>query len=61
MVADQNGFLYTYVVTDHFVANKDDVQLLDQGNYQKKLLTLQTSYPIGTALKRYIVRAELKE
>jgi sortase A len=60
-ITDQEGFLFTYIVTDHFVANKDDIHLLDQGENKKKLLTLQTSYPIGTALKRYIAVAELKE
>ncbi len=60
-ITDHNGNLYTYTVVDSFVVAADDFSVLDQKNNEKKLLTLQTSYPVGTALKRYIVVAELKE
>lgn len=60
-VSGPDGTIFTYVVTDQFVANKDDVHLLEQGGRTQKQLTLQTSYPLGTALKRYIVIALLKE
>jgi len=36
-----------------------DLSVLDQQNFQKKFLSLQTSYPIGTALKRFVAVAEL--
>lgn len=55
------GQIFTYEVTDSFVASSSDVQLLDQHEHKEKLLTLQTSYPVGTALKRWIVIAKLKE
>ena len=60
-ITDHNGDLYTYIVTDTFVVAPNDLSVLDQKNNEKKLLTLQTSYPVGTALKRYIVVAELKQ
>ncbi len=61
LVSDSIGKVYFYKVLEAKVVSKKDVGLLSQEKYTKKLLTLQTSYPIGTALKRYIVRAELSE
>ncbi len=61
IVSGKDGTKYTYLVTKQFVAEKTDVHLLDQGDYKEKLITLQTSYPLGTALKRYIVIGQLKE
>jgi LPXTG-site transpeptidase (sortase) family protein len=58
-LSDTEGRTHRYIVRETFVAAKTDVQLLDQGDRSKSMLTLQTSYPLGTALKRYIVRAEL--
>ncbi len=58
MVTDENGKVFRYKVYDKFVAKKTDTFLLDQNTNNKTILTLQTSYPIGTALQRYIVRAE---
>ncbi len=37
----------------------DDLSVLNQETSGKRLLTLQTSYPIGTAQKRYVVIAEM--
>ncbi len=59
LVSDQEGNLFTYIVKEAFVAGPKDVKYLSQAGYNKKLLTLQTSYPLGTALKRYLVRAEI--
>jgi LPXTG-site transpeptidase (sortase) family protein len=61
VVSGKDGTNYTYAVVDQFVAEKTDLHLLDQGEYKEKLITIQTSYPLGTALKRYIVKAKLKE
>ena len=61
VLTDPSGLVYRYVVYDQFPAENTDVHLLDQNTDGRKILTLQTSYPIGTALKRYIVKAELKE
>lgn len=59
VVTDADGLPYTYIVTESFVVAPDDLSVLEQpeGEYR---LTLQTSYPIGTALKRFIVVAELE-
>ncbi len=51
-------FLYKAIETR--VVSARDLSVLDQPA-DRKLLTLQTSYPIGTALKRYVVVAELVE
>lgn len=59
-VTDQDGTPFVYKVTRSFVASAKDTYLLKQDQTQK-ILTLQTSYPIGTALKRYIVIAKLEE
>lgn len=61
VVSNEDGQIFHYEVIESFVANKDDVHLLDQNTNGEKRLTLQTSYPIGTALKRWIVIAKLKE
>jgi LPXTG-site transpeptidase (sortase) family protein len=58
-VSDSSGKPFTYVVTKTFVVSPNNSEVLDQFGYQKKMLTLQTSYPVGTALKRFIVQAEL--
>lgn len=58
-LSDSSGKVYTYKVTDKFVVNPDDVSVLKQ-DYTKHILTIQTSYPVGTALRRYIVVTELQ-
>ncbi|MDR3643427.1 MAG: sortase [Candidatus Doudnabacteria bacterium] len=50
---------YTYTVTDSRMVSPGDLSVLSQQTGQKKILTLQTSYPIGTALARWIVVAEV--
>ncbi len=59
-VSDHEGNKYTYKVIEGRVVEKNDLTVLEQ-DYSKKLLTLQTSYPVGTALRRYIIVAELVE
>ncbi len=61
IVSDESGKAFTYEVIKKFVASKKDVHLLDQNTNGEKILTVQTSYPIGTALQRYIVVARLRE
>jgi sortase A len=58
-LTDEEGIVYYYKVTDKFVVDPDDTSVLSQDT-DKSLLTLQTSYPVGTALRRYIVIAELQ-
>lgn len=59
-ITDADGKSFVYVVTETKVVGPRDLSVLDQFNYEKRVLTLQTSYPLGTALQRYIVVAELK-
>ncbi len=49
---------YAYRVTGTAIVRVNEVKYLSQQNYQKRLLTVQTSYPVGTALKRFLVFAE---
>ena len=56
--ADGSAFVYTVTESRRVAAN--DLSVLDQQNYQRKLLTLQTSYPLGTALARWVIVAEEK-
>lgn len=61
IATDKNGQIFHYEVVDSRAIQKDDFTVLGQRDNKEKLLTLQTSYPIGTALKRWIVLARLKE
>ena len=61
VVSGKDGVMYRYEVYEQFVAENTDVHLLEQNTDGRKILTVQTSYPVGTALRRYIVKAELKE
>lgn len=57
-LSDHRGRVFVYEVKESFVAEKNRVDLLEQGG-GKSMITLQTSYPVGTAWKRWIVRGEL--
>lgn len=59
IVTNKDGDRYVYKVYDKFVVESTDLKQLSQETRGKRILTLQTSYPIGTALKRYIVKCEL--
>jgi LPXTG-site transpeptidase (sortase) family protein len=56
-----DGTSYDFVIRETRVIAKDDRSVLSQSNGDRQLLTLQTSYPIGTALKRFVVIAELAQ
>lgn len=60
-LSDSAGKAYVYKVGESFVAKSGDTHLLSQDTDGKKILTLQTSWPLGTAMKRWIVRAELEQ
>lgn len=60
-VVDKDGYIYTYIAKKIQVAAPTEIQWLNQDTGGKRLLTVQTSYPIGTALKRYLVIAELRQ
>jgi LPXTG-site transpeptidase (sortase) family protein len=59
LVTDTKGTQYNYTVTETKVVKPTDFSVLDQNTNGKKILTLQTSYPLGTALRRFIVVAEI--
>jgi len=50
-----------YKVIDKKIVEPDDLTVLSQETQGRKLLTLQTSYPVGTAKQRLIVIGELSE
>lgn len=58
--SDARGRIFVYRVTGTKVVSPKDLGVLDQQGNSKKILTLQTSYPLGTALRRFIVTAELE-
>ncbi|MEZ4180501.1 MAG: sortase [Candidatus Doudnabacteria bacterium] len=60
-ISNEQGAVFEYRVFEQFVALNTDTFLLDQDTNGQAILTLQTSYPIGTALKRYIVKSHLIE
>jgi LPXTG-site transpeptidase (sortase) family protein len=59
LVTDETGAQYNYTVTETKVIRPTDFSVLNQETNGKKILTLQTSYPLGTALRRFIVVAEI--
>jgi len=60
-ITDHEGKLFSYIVTETKVVAPNDLSVLSQGDGQKSLLSIQTSYPVGTALRRFIAVAELKQ
>jgi LPXTG-site transpeptidase (sortase) family protein len=58
-LTNARGESFTYRVYAAKVVLATDISYLGQYGYKRKLLTLQTSWPIGTALKRFVVLAEL--
>lgn len=59
-VTNEDGQLFAYTVKETFVVRPDERWVLTAYGERERLLTLQTSYPLGTAFKRFIVRAELQ-
>ena len=57
-ITDRAGLLFVYRIIETKIVSPKDLTVLNQPD-DKKLLTLQTSYPIGTAFKRFIVVSEL--
>jgi LPXTG-site transpeptidase (sortase) family protein len=59
-LTDRSGNVFTYAASSTKIVTPDDLSVLDQSMKPKRTLTLQTSYPVGTALRRFIVTAELE-
>lgn len=60
IISNQAGDKFVYVVTETKVVSNNDLSVLAQDTGGKKILSLQTSYPVGTALKRFVVIAQMK-
>ncbi len=60
LVQRDNAKSLVYQVVDKKIVSPDNISVLDQNTMSRKLLTLQTSYPIGSAKMRYLIVAELK-
>ena len=56
----QDGKPYIYTVTGTKVVAANEIQYVQQKDLSKKQLILQTSYPLGTAAKRFLVFGELQ-
>jgi LPXTG-site transpeptidase (sortase) family protein len=59
LVSDPQGNVYRYIVRITKIISPDQTQYLQQ-DVSKKVLTLQASWPVGTALKRFLAIAELE-
>lgn len=60
-VTGQDGSLFTYKVVETKIVKPNDLSVIDQNTNNKKVLSVQTSYPVGTALRRFVVIAEIVE
>jgi len=56
---DLAGNKYTYKVFETKIVMPSDTSVLQQDTGGRKILTVQTSYPVGTALKRFVAICEL--
>lgn len=58
-IVQKNGktFFLKYVVSDKFITTPDDERIF--ADTENPTLTLSTCWPVGTALKRTIIKAEL--
>ena len=61
IITDKDGNLYRYKVLETKIVLPSDSSVLAQGDGSRSLLSLQTSYPLGTALKRFVAIAELQK
>lgn len=60
-VSNRLGKLFVYAVTKTLVVGPKDLDVIDQHDKKIRMLSLQTSYPLGTALRRFIVQADFVE
>ncbi|HTK60654.1 MAG TPA: sortase [Candidatus Baltobacteraceae bacterium] len=56
-VTDHDGNAFAYAADGTRVVVPSDLSVLADPGNGKRMLTLQTSYPVGTALRRFIVTA----
>jgi len=60
-ITNPDGELFIFRVIETKIVGPKEVSVLDQQNHERQLLTVQTSWPLGTALKRYIAVCEIDE
>lgn len=60
VVTDAKGVVYRYEAVSTHVVKPTDTQWLQQGDRSEAIITLQTSYPVGTAINRFLVIGKLK-
>ena len=60
VASDQAGRVFRYTVRETKVISPNDTSVLSQYGRLERILTLQASYPVGTALKRFIVIAQIE-
>lgn len=61
IASDKEGNKFVYTVTDIKIASPKDKHYIDTKTTDEKFLTVQTSWPVGTALKRFLAIAKLQE
>lgn len=61
LISNENGDQFVYKIMDKLIVNPNETKYLDQYQNKEQLLTLQTSYPVGTAWKRFLVIAKLAQ
>ncbi len=61
LLTNDQGEQFVYEVFETKVVMPTDLSVLSQFENKEKLLSIQTSYPLGTALKRFIVLARMIE
>lgn len=59
-ISDSSGKIFVYTVTSTKVVAPNDTSVLSQDTNGARILNLQTSYPVGTALKRFIATAQIQ-
>jgi len=57
-VTDHAGNVFSYAARETRVVRPDDLSVTEIDPERKRTLTLQTSYPVGTALRRFIVMTD---
>lgn len=60
IVTDAKGVVYKYETVATHIVKPTDTQWLKQGDRSEAMITLQTSYPVGTAINRFLVIGKLK-
>jgi len=51
--------MYYYTVRERLIVNSKDTSVLNRGGTGGKFASLQTSYPVGTAFKRFVLIGEM--